>query len=293
MQTLTRPPATFDRTMEDVGNIVALEHVNVTMPDQHLATLFYVVGLGLTRDPYLSVSDNNMWVNIGRSQFHLPTGQPQVLRGHVGLFMKDRASLIERLHGVADALAGTHFHVAEHPDYVEATCPWGNRIRVYEHDAERFGPTTLGISYVEFDVPIGAADGIGRFYTEFFHAPHRTTETEDGTFSEVTAGRRQYLVFRETSDPLADYDGHHLQVYLAQFSGAYNKLLERGLITREDGQYQYRFQEIVDPVDGRPLFQIEHEVRALTHPMYARPLVNRNPVQTQAGYAPGADAWHG
>jgi hypothetical protein len=293
MQTLTPPAATFDRTSEDVGNIVGLEHVNVTVPDQHLANMFYVVGLGLTRDPYLSVSDNNMWINVGRSQFHLPTGSPQVVRGHVGLFMADRGALVERLHGVADALSGTSFHVSEHPDYVEATCPWGNHIRVYEHDPARFGPNTLGMSYVEFDVPSGTADGIGRFYTDIFGAPHRTTETEDGIFTEVTAGRRQYLVFRESAAPSATYDGHHLQIYLARFSGPYQQLLERGLISREDSQYQYRFQQIVDPDDNRPLFEIEHEVRALTHPMYARPLVNRNPVQSQATYAPGSDAWHG
>ena len=45
------------------------------VPDQRLATLFYVAGLGLTRDPYLMVSDSNMWVNVGRSQFHLPSGR--------------------------------------------------------------------------------------------------------------------------------------------------------------------------------------------------------------------------
>src|SRR3954453_9557179 len=44
---------TFDRTAEDLGNAIHLEHVNVTIPDQRLATQFYVVGLGLTRDPYL------------------------------------------------------------------------------------------------------------------------------------------------------------------------------------------------------------------------------------------------
>ena len=71
----------FDRGMEDVGNIVALEHVNVTMPDPRLATLFYVVGMGFTRDPYLSVGDENMWINLGQQQFHLPTRTPQVLRG--------------------------------------------------------------------------------------------------------------------------------------------------------------------------------------------------------------------
>ena len=63
-------------TEEDVGNIVLLEHVNVQIPDQALATLFYVVGLGFTRDPYLNVALNNMWVNVGEQQFHLPTRPP-------------------------------------------------------------------------------------------------------------------------------------------------------------------------------------------------------------------------
>ncbi len=64
----------FDRAAEDVGNIVKLEHVNVRIPDQRLSTLFYVAGLGFTRDPYIMVSTNNMWINMGTSQFHLPTG---------------------------------------------------------------------------------------------------------------------------------------------------------------------------------------------------------------------------
>jgi len=34
---------------EDIGNIVSLEHINVQIPDQSLATLFYVVGMGGTR----------------------------------------------------------------------------------------------------------------------------------------------------------------------------------------------------------------------------------------------------
>jgi hypothetical protein len=67
---------TFDRRQQDIGNIVGLEHVNVRVPDQQIATLFYVVGLGLTRDPYLMVGLDNMWINAGQSQFHLPTGAP-------------------------------------------------------------------------------------------------------------------------------------------------------------------------------------------------------------------------
>ena len=63
----------FDRTAEDLGNIVELGHVNVTVPDQSKATAFYLMGLGLTRDPYLMAGLENMWVNVGRGQFHLPT----------------------------------------------------------------------------------------------------------------------------------------------------------------------------------------------------------------------------
>mgnify|MGYP001606736080 CR=1 FL=1 len=83
----------FDRAAEDLGNIVSLEHVNTRIPDQRLSTLFHVTGLGFTRDPYLMTSTDNMWINIGRSQFHLPTGAPQAVRGRVGLVVPDLAAL--------------------------------------------------------------------------------------------------------------------------------------------------------------------------------------------------------
>jgi hypothetical protein len=53
-------PQQFDRSKEDLGNAIHFEHVNIQVPDQRPATLFYVAGLGLTRDPYLMVSDTNM-----------------------------------------------------------------------------------------------------------------------------------------------------------------------------------------------------------------------------------------
>src|SRR5260370_511026 len=165
--------AAYDRSAEDVGNVVALEHVNVRIPDQQIATVFYVTGLGLTRDPYIMTGIDNMWINVGRSQFHLPTGKAQVLRGRTGIVLPDREALLRR--------------------------------------------------------------------------PAR--------------GR----------PPLA----------------------ERGLITEESDQHQYRFEQIVDPASGKALFTIEHEVRSSRHPLYNRPLVNRNPEQTNTNYAPGHDgaAW--
>src|SRR5258707_13146153 len=89
----------FDREAENLGNITGLEHVNVEIPNQGLASDFYLLGCGFTRDPYLFPGTNNMWVNIGRSQFHLPSGEPLVVRGHVGIVSPDRHARLERLQG--------------------------------------------------------------------------------------------------------------------------------------------------------------------------------------------------
>jgi len=281
---------TFDRTAEDLGNSIHLEHVNVQVPDQRLATLFYVAGLGLTRDPYLMVSDGNMWINVGRSQFHLPSGEPQLLRGHTGIVIAGREALLERLTHAARRLDGTAFAFSEHNGYVEARCPWGNRIRCYEPDAARFGRITLGIPYVEFEVPPGTARGICEFYPRIMGMPAELGNGE-GTVARVSMGRNQHLQFRETDRPQPEYDGHHVQMYITDFSGPHRRLAERNLIYSEDNQYQYRFRDIIDLASGRTLFTIEHEVRSATHPMYLRPLVNRNPAQTNLNYASGHDQW--
>ena len=280
----------FDRAAEDLGNSIHLEHVNVTVPDQRLATLFYVAGLGLTRDPYLMVSDTNMWVNVGRSQFHLPSGNAQVLRGHTGIVISGREALLDRLASVAKKLDGTAFAFSEHNDHVEATCPWGNRLRCYEPDAARFGRITLGIPYVEFEVPTGTAQGICNFYPQIMGISAEL-KNDDGAVARVRVGKDQYLQFRETDRPQPEYDGHHVQFYITNFSGPYRRLSERGLISQEDNQYQYRFRDIVDLADGKHLFTVEHEVRSATHPMYLRPLVNRDPAQTNRTYAHGHDEW--
>jgi hypothetical protein len=280
----------YDRAAEDLGNIVALEHVNVTVPDQQLATLFYIVGLGLTRDPYMMTSINNMWVNIGRSQFHLPTNKPQVVRGQVGIVVPDREALLNRLARLRKRLEGTCFDFTEHDLYVDAVCPWGNRIRCYEPNPY-LGPMTLGISYVEFDVPVGSAEGIARFYRRVMGTAAAMDKDAVGPFANVPVGTAQNFRFRETDRPLSKYDGHHVQVYVADFSGPHSKLQEKGLVFEESDQHQYRFRDIVDIETGAPLFTIEHEVRSMKHPLFMRPLVNRDPAQNIMNYRPGHDAW--
>lgn len=288
----------YDRAAASVGNLVHLEHFNVIHNDQRLATLFYVVGLGGTRDPYLFPGLDNMWVNFGRTQAHLPSrgdkAGAEVLRGTIGLVVPDLNQLKNALDRAGAEMkrvlpeAKTKFAWREKGVVVEATCPWGNRFRCHAPSAE-LGPIDLGLAYVEFDVPPGTAEGIARFYKDVMLAPARA----EGKRAVVDVGRHQRLMFTETAAPIPAYDGHHIQVYIADFGTPYEWLKSRGLINMETDANEWRFQWIVDPRDGRKLFQIEHEVRSMKHRLFNRPLVNRNPGVTNMNYQLGQDAFRG
>jgi catechol 2,3-dioxygenase-like lactoylglutathione lyase family enzyme len=281
---------TYDRREQDLGNILLLEHVNVRVPDQQAATLFYIAGLGLTRDPYLMVSVENMWANAGQTQFHLPTGKPNVVQGHVELIVPDLDALTRRLASVRQALAGTQFAYEVRDKHVAVTCPWGNQFRCVG-PAPEYGDMTLGISRVEVPVARGAAAGIASFYKTALKATAAVSQDDAGQAARISVGNRQEMVFRETDATIAPYDGHHVAVYISDFSGPHAWLVEHGLLTEESNPYQYRFQVIADPESGRRLSEIEHEVRCATHPMYMRPLINRNAAQRQATYVRGRDAF--
>ena len=289
----------YDRTTQDVGNITLLEHFNVVIGDQRLATLFYVVGLGGTRDPYLFPGLDNMWVNFGRTQTHLPSRdakpKPEVLRGTAGFVVPDLGALKKRLAFVESEIRRivpeqtTRFTWKDSGETVEATCPWGNRVRCHAPGPE-WGRTEIGLVYVDFDVPPGTADGIARFYHQVLRAPASSASGR----ATVKIGANQKLFFTETTAPQREYDNHHIQVYIADFSGPYEWLLKHGLITMETDEAEWRFQWIVDPqAPQKKLFQIEHEVRSTKHRLYNRPLVNRNPSATNLNHVHGHDAFRG
>jgi hypothetical protein len=288
----------FDRDARTVGNIVHLEHFNVCIPDQRLATLFYVVGLGGTRDPYLFMGLENMWVNFGRTQVHLPSRavppRTEVLRGTAGFVVPSLAELKKRLECAGTEMkrvvpeAKTKFSWEEKNGAVEATCPWGNRVRCHGPSPE-FGNTELGLVYVDFDVPQGTVDGIARFYRDVMKAPAKVEKNR----ATIGIGKNQYLYFTEAAKPQPDYDNHHIQIYIADFATPYRWLKERDLVTMETDADEWRLQWIVDPRDGRRLFQIEHEVRSMKHRLFNRPLVNRNHGITNMTYVPGHDAFRG
>jgi hypothetical protein len=249
------------------------------------------MGLGLTRDPYLMSGLENMWVNVGRGQFHLPTrNPPQVVRGTTGLVVPDLEALLKRLDYVKSQgfLDGTKFSFKQVGDVVETVCPWGNHLRVHGPDPEKFGPLRLGMPYVELDVPAGTKlDKIVQFYTEILGAIAGLASDERGAYAWASCSADCQVIYRESAKKHGEYDGHHIQITLADFSGPHKKLVERGLITEESDQHQYRFVDLVDVDTNKSLFQIEHETRSMRHPMFNRTFINRNPDMNNRNFVPG------
>lgn len=285
---MQQPPNPFDRRSADLGNSVEFGHVNLRVPNQLPATAFYISGLGLTRDPYLMTGVDNMWVNLPNAQFHLPRGNPQVLRGHTGLVVPDLKALLWRLDRVRKELEGTQFRFEDHGSHVDAWCPWGNLYRLYGPDEARWGRVVQAMPYVQLDVPRGAAPGIARFYAEVMGMP---ASVADGV-ARVQASASVDLIFAETDAKPLPFDGHHVQITLVDFSGPHARLRERGLVTEESNEHQYRFVDIVDPTTNAVLFQLEHEVRSIRHPLYARSwyYTVRNPDVTNNNFVPGREA---
>ena len=280
-----------DSKAEDIGNIVSMEHVNLSITDQSTANLFYIMGLGFTRDPYINVGLENMWINLGEQQFHLPTRPgPQVIPGYIGLAVPSLDGLQARLEMVAPRLSDSRFTWSRDEQKISASCPWGNQFRIYGPDAPYAGGMLLGIPYVEFDTATGTAAGIVRFYDQVFGAQARLEDFHGHQTAFISIGQSQHLLFTERESDRPAYDGHHIAIYVGDFSGPCSFLEEHGLITENLAGHQIRFQSIVDPESEQIVFTLEHEVRSLKHPMFRRPLINRDPDQNQAAYARGRDA---
>ena len=151
----------FDRSQEDFGNVLNMEHINLTVPDQQVAALFYVTGLGFTRDPYVDFGTFNMWINVGEQQFHLPKRTAQKFRCHIGVVVPDLEDLKRRLEFIDRPMQGTGFSRQGKDDHIALTCPWGNDIRAY---GPAFG-TGLGIPFAVVDVPTASHGSTPKCWT--------------------------------------------------------------------------------------------------------------------------------
>ena len=70
--------------------------------------------------------------------------------------------------------------------------------------------------------------------------------TYQGNLRTPRSAPGQHLGVSRDGESAPAFDGHHVAIYLADFSGPYRRLLERGPGTQESDQHQYRFQDIVD-----------------------------------------------
>src|SRR6185295_12642480 len=98
------------------------------------------------------------------------------LRGTAGLVVPNLEELAKRLEYAGKEMKrvvgdARQFSYAVKKDCIEATDPWGTRLRCHAPSPEEYGPIELGIVYVDFDVPPGTAEGIARFYTDVMRAP--------------------------------------------------------------------------------------------------------------------------
>jgi hypothetical protein len=261
----------------EVGSIVHWEHVNLRVTDHRLATLYFIEGLGLTRDPLRNVSTRNMWVNVGTQQFHLPIGDPSPLPGEVGLVVPDLEAVERQLEEVTPALKETAFVVERTERGLRTRSPWGHQIHVQAQSAET-GRLPQALTYVEFWVPPGTAGTIGAFYQDVLQCPVERRPIHGDPAVWVTVGSYQTFRFRERPDATVVLHTNHVAVYVTRYRAIYASLERLGALMESDANQQFRFKRIVDPTDRTLLFEFEHEVRSLHHPDYRRPLVNRIPV---------------
>ncbi|KAG2490375.1 hypothetical protein HYH03_011177 [Edaphochlamys debaryana] len=322
----TTPSGGPDPHCLDLGNVIALEHVNLEVPDLEVARLFYAEGLGLTADPGTTGQQRGgahvVWYNCGRQQFHIARGPaPQRLPpgSVIGLVLPDVAGVAQRLEAVKQTLGDVSITYAR-GDTLEAVDPYGNTFSV--HTSLPYFPGRAGVAYVQLPCFKGTAAAIASFYAQRMGARARVSEaggssgrsTTGGTMrAEVWLGPGSKLVFVEqpqlgapTEEAVAAlFDGWHVAIYVADFSRTYEAVHHPGRPPFNEHPYrdhyhslsdaihnrQFRFQDITAPLEKLPegaeayggpaygnealVYRISHEVRALAHPLYGRPLYNR------------------
>ena len=258
----------------ELGNFTHFEHVNLRVSDHYLATLFFIEGLGLTRDPTRMVSVRNMWVNIGKQQFHLPIGEAKPFAGEIGLTVPELNQVQQTLKRIAPQFKGTEFDCREDGKTLLIHSPWGHCIRVHNR-GELSGNLPQALPYVSFWVPEGAAAGIAAFYQDLLGVPARLRKTGKLHKTTVNVGVNQHFHFVEKRGFVRADHPNHVAVYLIRYQTVYAELKRRRLLMEPDQNEQFRFAKIIDPQSGEALFEFEHEMRSLYHPDFLKPLVNR------------------
>eukprot|EP01135_Chromosphaera_perkinsii_P009644 Nk52_evm94s1810 gene=Nk52_evmTU94s1810 len=294
---------------QDIGSIVFLEHINLTidMKDREVASSFYFDGLKFAKDPFFNSAQANrmMWANVGRTQIHIPLNGPrQSFKGTVGIIVDNLHDIRQRLERLINAegmdisivLDRSEEEADQLPrpsnEFLTVNCPFGNTFKLYQaNNSWIYGglPAELGLAYIEHQVPFGCAVKIGVVYETYFDAPVRYCRNGALVTCRVAVGPWQEFVFSESREDKVEYQGHHVCIYVTNFSSSYRKMSKKGLIWNNPRfkdkcdtyelalkEKQYRFKDFVCPITNEKVFELEHEVRSLYHPSFMRTLVNRS-----------------
>jgi hypothetical protein len=179
---------------------------------------------------------------------------------------------------------------------------WGVTAKQYGLTRPETG--CAGIDFCEFHCPPGTAARIALFYDSVLDAtvsvvPSSSSADKDlvaaviaiGTVDTVTGRADQALIFRETTDPIPPYDGHHIALYVgssaADFDQAYRNCELAGIVWVNPRfsdkattlplarQFQqFRFKDIVDMETGHVIMELEHEMRSIEHEAFPGHNVN-------------------
>ena len=272
----------------EIGAMVMMDHVNFQTPGHDMATMFFIGGLGLTRDPYRRADMQNMGINVGLQQFHLPRrertageGTPP-FQGLIGLVHPDIEGARLRLDSLKEigALAHTPYRWEEDSKGVLVTSPFGYQLRLHAPGSLDF-EKALGIAYVDVHVPPGTASRISAFYEKIVGAPVRFSEQGEEPSAIILAGPHQEMCFIERE--LEDYNTHnmHVSYHVTHYNQLRRELREHDAVMGEGRGEVFFFDKIYDPENGDAVFQMQNEVRSIYHPDFMRPLVNRWPMVTE------------
>ena len=148
----------------------------------------------------------------------------------------------------------------------------------------------LGIQTIDMDVPYGTAQRISKFYEHYFDAEPELSLVDSNSPQQrercvVKIGYHQQLAFTEITEGaiLEDYDGHHIAVYINNFVETYYRLDEDELvwnnprfphlvydtIDKAVKRKEFRFRHIIDVDTKENIFELEHELRSLSHPSFS------------------------
>ena len=157
------------------------------------------------------------------ASFICRAAQAQVLRGHTGIVIPGREALLDRLASVAKKLDGTAFAFSEHNDYVEATCPGAIACAAMSRMPRASAASRSASPMSSSTCRPGPRKASARSIPRSWESPP-SSKNGDGTVARAKVGKDQYLQFRETDRPQPDFDGHHVQIYITNFSGPYRRL---------------------------------------------------------------------